>query len=489
LLLRAGFQECTDEMAKGKLDFLSKDEIERIHSTSMRVLAEVGVVVHSRAVTKMLIEAGASQSKDGRRLLIPENLVKGCLSDAPKSIILAGRDEATDMKLPSPNRMYVANGGEGIYIKDLLTGATRPSTTDDVRDFMILIESLPQIDFAWGMVGALDQPTHLKNIAELRTAFAYTSKHIQGGAASTEEAIQAIRMASVFTGGTEGLAKKPVMSSVCCPISPLAFEDGLSEAQVEFAKAGVPIVSMSAAVAGLTSPVTISGTVAQVNAENLASLVMTQVAKKGAPWIYSSDSCPGDLRTGSIDYGAVEAQLMRTAAAQMGRHYGLPVMAAGIGIENTSLDLSSVREGIPYMMLMALVPSDLGSGFGGLDQAAGAAFEQMIVDAWIWDSAREFIREFDADHGAIGFDLIREAGIDGNFLGKRHTLTRFKKEFIATSKPEAVFSGRVNRTERGAVVKKAKKEAERILKENRGPVASKDELRAMDEIVARVKSA
>ena len=474
-------------MAKGKLDFLSKDEIERIHSTSLKVLAEVGVLVYSDAVSKMLIDSGASFSEDGKRILIPENVVKKAVSTAPRSITLAGRNGVPDMKLPSPNRMYVSNGGEGIYIRDLLTGTTRPTTTEDFRDFTVLIESLPQIDFLWGMVGALDQPPNLKNLIEIRTGFAYTSKHIQGGAMDAKEAIEAIRVASVFTDGVEGLAKKRGMSSVCCPISPLTFEDGLAEAQVEFAKAGVPVVAMSAAVAGLTSPVTIAGTLTQVNAENLASLVITQTAQKGAPWIYSSDSCPGDLKTGSIDYGALEANLMRAGAGQMGRHYGLPVMCAGIGLENLSLELSTVRDGLPYMMVMALVQSDLGSGFGGLDQAAGASFEQMIVDAWVWDHAREFIREFDADNGAIGFDLIKEAGVDGNFLGKRHTMTRFKKESIATSKPDAVFYGRQGRSEKGALLKKAKKEAERILREQTRPVASKDELRAMDEIVESVR--
>ncbi len=474
-------------MAKAKLDFLSREEIERIHRTALKVLAEVGVVVHSDSVVELLLENGSTRSKDGKRVLIPESAVKRALSSAPKTVTLFGRGATREMRLPSPERMYVSNGGEGIYIKDLLTGTSRPSTTDDVNNFCVMVEALPQIDFAWGMVGALDQPVELKNIVELRASFAYTSKHIQGGAHSAEEARQAIEMASLFTDGEEGLAKRPIMSSVCCPISPLAFEDELTEAQVEFAKAGVPVVSMSAAVAGLTSPVTIVGTTTQITAENLASLVITQAAKKGAPWIFSSDSCPGDLKTGSIDYGAVEAHLMRTAAAQMGRYYGLPVMSAGIGIESSSLELSTVQEGVSYMMLMALVPSDLGSGLGGLDQAAGASYEQMVVDAWIWDSAREFVREFEGDDAAIGFDLIKEAGIDGNFLGKRHTLQRFKKEFIAVSKPEAVFSGRANRSERGALVKKAKKEVEKILKERSRPVASKDELRAMDEIVEGVK--
>jgi trimethylamine--corrinoid protein Co-methyltransferase len=134
-------------MAKARLDFLTREEMERIHSTSLRILAEVGILVHSESAMKMLVGFGATLSKDKRRVLIPEKVVKAALSATPKTVTLANRNGAPDMKLPSPSRLYVANGGEGIYIKDLLTGATRPSKTDDVRDFMILIEALPQIDF------------------------------------------------------------------------------------------------------------------------------------------------------------------------------------------------------------------------------------------------------------------------------------------------------------------------------------------------------
>jgi trimethylamine--corrinoid protein Co-methyltransferase len=61
---------------------------------------------------------------------------------------------------------------------------------------------------------------------------------------------------------------------------------------MELAKAGIPVVAMNAPIAGVTSPVTLAGTVAQVTAENLASLVICQAGKKDAPFIFSSDSSP-----------------------------------------------------------------------------------------------------------------------------------------------------------------------------------------------------
>jgi trimethylamine--corrinoid protein Co-methyltransferase len=470
-------------MARGRLAFLKNDEIRRIHETSLRVLGEVGIVVHSESVGKMLIAAGAEASRDQGRILIPNSLVKTALVSAPKSVLLAARDKSRDIRIPAGDRIRVANGGEGVYVKDLLTGESQPSTLQHYQDFMVLAESIPQVDFCWGMVGALEQPAHIKNIVELKAGIEHTTKHFQGGASSAEEAMTMIELASIIAGGREELSKRPFISAVQCPISPLAFESGLAEAQVEFARNQIPVVAMVASVVGLTSPVTIAGSLAQVNAENLASLVISQVANKGAPWIYSSDSVPGDLSTGSIDYGALEANLIRAGAGQMGRSYGLPTMVAGIGIENTSLLLTRARDGVPYMAMQGLVTSDLGSGLGGIDQAAGASFEQLVVDAWVWEVAREFAREFAADDSAISFETIRDAGLDGNFLSKRHTLTRFKEELSGTSSPESSFSGRRSSGKRGDLLRKAKGEVRTMLARPRALMVTKDESARMDEFI------
>ncbi|MEM0343228.1 MAG: trimethylamine methyltransferase family protein [Thermoplasmata archaeon] len=474
-------------MARAQLKFLTQGEIRRIHETSLRILSEVGVVMRSESATRLLLDHGCNRSKDGMRILMPENIVKAALSSAPKSILLASRDGKHDVRIPSADRLYVSCGGEGVYVKDIVTGERHTPSSEDVANFMTLCEITDQIDFCWSLVGAQDQPPELKGIVEVKIGYERSAKHIQTAAADLQEARNILRLSYVLTGGPESFRKRPIFSAVQCPISPLTFEQGLAEAQIELARAGAPVVAMVAAVAGMTSPVTLAGTLAQVNAENLASLVLTQAAAKGAPWIYSSDSCPGDLKSGSIDYGALETHLLRTGAGELGRHYGLPTMTAGIGLEETSLMLGRVRDGLPYMILQGMVPSDLGSGIGGIDQAAGASYEQFLVDAWVWGTAKEAIRDFETDDDAISFETIREAAIDGNFLGKRHTLARFKKEFVAVRNPEAVFSGRSDSEPRGSLVKKAREEVRKLLASEHPIKVTKDEAHELDMILREMR--
>jgi len=474
-------------MSKAKMTFLAKEEVEKAHTTSLRILNEVGVVLHSENVTRMLLDAGARLSDDRKRVLIPESLVMSSLKSAKRPVLLAAADKKHDLRIPGGPRVYSACGGEGVYVKDLVTGDSRYATSDDLRNFTILVEETPQVDFWWGLVGATEMPANLKYLAEVKIAFEHTTKHVQAMASGAEEARRSIEMASIIAGGEDALSKRPVLSACLCPISPLAFEGGLAEAQVEFAKAGIPVVAMAAAVAGLTAPVTLSGTIAQVTAENLASMVISQTACKGAPWIFSSDSSAGNLKTGSIDYRAFESLLLRAGMSQMGRYYGLPTMVAAAGLESVAMSIGSIEEGVPYMVLHALIDSDLGSGFGGIDQAAGASYEQLLVDAWVWEAARLFVREFDFDDSSISFETIRDGAISNNFLNKRHTITRFRKESSTTIVPEARLGGPSENAVRGELIKTAWKKAKEILAEPRRPLISKDQSEQMEEIMAKAK--
>lgn len=471
-------------MAKARLRFLDGPEIERVYETSLRALGEVGVKINSDDVTRMLLDNGARPSEDGARTLIPEDTIRAALKSAPKSVLLAAADASHDIRIPSEDHgLFVANGGEGVSLVNMVTGDRRPTTAEDLRDFAILVEQLPQIDFFWPMVGALDQPNDIKEVSELKTAMEWSSKHIQMGAITASQARTMVDMGSLLTGGRDNLSKRPIFSAVQCPISPLSFEKGLIEAQVEFARAGIPVVAMSASVAGLTSPVTISGTIAQITAENLASLVISQAAARGAPFIFSSDSSPGDLKTGSIDYGALENVLFRAAAGQVGEYLGLPKMVAGVGLENLSIAVGNIWEGVPYMASQSLVPSDLGSGLGGTDQAVGASFEQLVLDAWVWEAAKELSREFDFDDDSISFETIRAASLDGNFLAKKHTSMRFRSESAATRMPAVTIADRLKTSSRKAALERAREEAMKMIRGPHEPRVDRAVSEEMDRIM------
>ena len=101
-------------------------------------------------------------------------------------------------------------------------------------------------------------------------------------------------------------------------------------------------------------------------------------------------------------------------------------------------------------------------------------------DAAVWRVAREFARDFDAGDEAISFETIRDAGLDGNFLGKRHTVSRFRKETIGSAVPEASLGVRMREGSPGDLIRRAHEEARRILSRPKTPLVTREEAAKMD---------
>ena len=130
-----------------------------------------------------------------------------------------------------------------------------------------------------------------------------------------------------------------------------------------------------------------------------------------------------------------------------------------------------------------MVPSEHGAGFGGIDVATGASFEQLVADTWVWRVAREFARDFVTGDEGISFETIRDAGLDGNFLGKRHTVSRFRKEIIGSAVPEASLDLRMREGAQGDLIRRAHEETRRILSRPKTPLVTREEAAKMDRCI------
>jgi len=314
-------------LAFGRLILLFDDEIASVHETSLKILQQIGIKVLSKKVQSLLAENGAKVDASHSIVKIPSSLVEEAIRKAPKEIVLCGRNPKFDLKLPSKDFTFIATSGFATFMRDFETREKRMTKTSDLRDFVILADYLSEVDFFWPIVAPTELPPPVQTIHGLAVSFEHTEKHVQHEALSEKEAKWQIKLASAVVGDEEKLKKRPIFSSVNCPVSPLLFEEGSSEAMVELAKAGIPVVPMSMALCGSTAPATIAGTLTIVNAENLAALVILQCANLDAPMIYCGESTSADMRTGDINYRAPELPLIAAGTAQMARFYGLPCYA------------------------------------------------------------------------------------------------------------------------------------------------------------------
>jgi trimethylamine--corrinoid protein Co-methyltransferase len=452
-------------LGRARMSFLTKKEEDLVHSHSLRCLEELGVLVRSARVLRLLEDAGAGIDHKTGLAKIPEHMVTDALQTTPKRIVLAARDREHDLEIPVRDIPYATNSGLAIYMADLDSGENRCASRRDLADFARLVDALECLDFFWTAVVPMDVLDRSHAVHQLWTSLQSTTKHVQQiEVMGAEDAKTQIALASIAAGGEEELRTRPLFSAVCSPVSPLSFERATIEAQVELSKAGIPVVSMTSPLSGLTAPVTVGGTINVANTENLASLVISQAAAEGAPFIYSSAAVPGDMRSGEADYGAVEVPFIFAGLGQMADRYSVPRMIGDWGLcGGSNAGIDGAFSEVSSVALDTFSGTDLLSGMGSIDNAKGVSLEQLVIDAYVWRNWRLFLREVDVDEASMAFDVLKDVGHGGTFLSHPHTLRNFRAALSRRDATGLAWEATLS----DKMVPEAKGVAKRILAEHR----------------------
>jgi trimethylamine--corrinoid protein Co-methyltransferase len=400
-----------------------------IHAQSVKSLGEIGVKVHSKPVLEILEKHGASVDYNTMVARIPEKMISQALETVQKEFSLCARDPKRDLKIPTKAYPWVTTSGLAVFVNDYEAGEYRSSTKKDLAAFSRLADAVDTADYLWTALTATDVTPLAHGPNELWTTMQNTTKHVQGVTAqSAEDARVQIELAALIAGGKEELRKRPLFSVIVCPISPLTFEQGSIEAQVELAKAGIPVASMSMSMGGLTSPLPVAGMLTNANTENLGSIVISQMAAPGAPHIYTSESSPMDMQTCSMTYSSVEKSFLSIGLNQMAKRYGMPSLVADGGWGKKK-EGGIVGVMAPATQLVGIMGgSDLVTGLGSVDSAKGISFEQFIIDSYMWDCSRNYLHEVEISEKKIGLDAVREVGHAHDFMTHPHTLEYLRGE-------------------------------------------------------------
>jgi len=463
---------------KAILNFLTEDETERIHKASLRILRETGVKIHSEKVRRLLAENGARVTGD--IVKIPSSLVEEAIKRAPEEITLGAREPKCDLKLPVDDFPFLATSGFSSFVEDLETGERRGSTSSDLKDFALISDYLDTVDYFWPIVLPGEMPPPLQELHALAISLENNRKHIQCSCVTEKTAKWQIRLASALVGSEQELRKRPIISTINCPVAPLTFERGASEALVMLARAGIPTLPMTMVLATTTGPATMAGTLAVANAEELASLVIVECANPGAPIIYTSEVAPANMKTGEINYKAPEYPLLSAALAQMARFYKIPSLVADVSLEEIPSALSSFERSILKVAMSFMSQTDLSAWLGSRDQALSASLDQLILDAEVCEHARAYLRRFEVNDDTLALDVIHKVGHGGHFLGEKHTIVHFRKE-IWSRELSAPFI--VDPVTKGSFLERAKAKAKGILSTHKPPPIKEEVHKEMRQIL------
>jgi len=471
-----------ERLAKAILKPLTKEEEDAVHVESLRILSEVGIKVTSERVFSMLAENGAVADVRTQVVRISEDMVKDALGRAPKEFVMCARDKAHDLPVPAPSQPYGVNDGQPTYVWDIDTQRKRKSTIRDLIEFTVLCDAMSEVDLYWPEVAATDLPPGVSNNHEFVAGIFHTGKHIQHGGDDTDVRFQ-IAAAAKIVGSYEELAKRPIVSITHTPITPLRFEAGDVDAVVEMAKAGLPVVHLSMAISGSVAPVTLVGTVALVNAENLAGAVISQLARPGAPILYSSESGPMDMRSGVFLSGSTEGSLVNAAGCQMALRYRLPSQVGGIAASGCVPGFEVGYQKAISALIPAMAGADQVVGIGGFERSGCESLEQIVMDCELWRNIVRAWSGIEVNEQTLAFDAISRVGPGGYFMKDPHTLRHFRREVL---QPKVALLPQPPGSHEEPMALAARAEVKRILAEHQPVELDKSIKQEIKDLLAKI---
>lgn len=409
---------------------LSLDDQKRIDGAARRILERVGIRIKKKFFLDLLKASGARVDLNDQIARFPSDWLDDNLSKAPRQFTLHSRNGGNDLHMGT-GKIYFSNGGRVFRILDLQTGGYRLTLLRDVARTATLVNRLEYIDLYIITCQAHDLASPYYHLNDFYHAMNHTSKHVMGGCDTLEGVRQMYDIASFIAGGEDNLRKKPIVSVITNPISPLAVDTGALEILHFCATHGIPATCAPAPISGASAPATLAGTLCQMHAESLAGVALAQVFSPGAKVLYGAVPAIMDLRNMEYAMGSVEMAMMNAAAVQLAKFYQLPIYASGGVTESKKPDIQSGTEKCLSNLLVAMNKPDLiHLAAGMLDSGNSISYEQYVIDNETIGMIRRVTSGIKVNEDTLACDVIENVGPGGSYVMEGHTVRYMLEEFF-----------------------------------------------------------
>jgi trimethylamine---corrinoid protein Co-methyltransferase len=413
------------------LDLISRDELESIHRAALTVLKDIGIDFLHDGVRALLKDAGADVDPASKRVRFDPALVETQIGLAPREFTLHARDESRNLLIGG---RHVAFGAVASAPNSFdRAGGRRPGNIDDYRNFIRLGQTFDSIHF-WGgyPVEPIDVHASVRHLDALFDMLTLSDKPIHAYSLGRERNLDAIEMIKIARGIDEAtLEREPSVFTVINSSSPLRLDGPMLEGVIQMARRNQVVVLTPFTLAGAMAPVTLAGALAEQHAEALAGLVMTQVVRRGAPFVYGGFTSNVDMKSGAPAFGTPEYMKTAIVGGQLARRLGLPYRSSNANAAN-ALDAQAAYESV-FSLWGAIMGGVnlLMHGAGWMEGGLQASFEKMALDADLLAMVAQFLRPLRVEESELALEAMREVGPGGHFFGAEHTQSRYRTAFFA----------------------------------------------------------
>jgi trimethylamine--corrinoid protein Co-methyltransferase len=419
-------------MESGRYQPLSQGDVEKIHGTALRLLAEVGLGDATESGIEIMTRAGCELTGAGR-LLFPRALVEDTLAKAARRFVLHGQDPRHDME-PWGKRAYFGTAGAAVNIVNA-DGTYRESRIQDLYDIGRIVDVMEHIHFFQRAVVPRDLPDPFD--MDFNTCYASvmsTTKHVGSSWVNPAHLEASLEMLHAIAGGEDRWRARPFVSqSNCFVVPPMKFAADACRCLEVAVRGGMPVLLLSAGQAGATAPAALAGALAQEVAEVLAGLVYVNAIRPGQPAIFGTWCFVSDLRTGAMSGGSPEQALLSAAAGQMANFYDL---TGGTASGMTDSKIADAQAAGEKALNHALVGN---SGVNLIYESAGMhasllgfSMESLVIDNDIIGATQRTIKGIEVSDDRLSFEIIKDVCLNGpgHFLGSGQTLELMQTEYL-----------------------------------------------------------
>ncbi|GAB4450928.1 MAG: trimethylamine methyltransferase family protein [Anaerolineales bacterium] len=409
---------------------LTQEQVERIHEASLEILEEVGLKVRFAPARELFKHHGCIVEEE--RVKFPREVVEKYRKMYPSSFTFYARDPKFDKTIPQDSPVIVTASSAPDII-DPLTGQERRATSSDIARIAHLVNELPGYDIFSISTLADDAPPDQFTISRLFPALKYCLKPIRATTTNMKDTHSVMEMVYTVAGGEAAYKEHPFLTHHYCPVvSPLTMDHLSTENVMFFAREGLPVYPTIVPNAGLTSPMSMAGTIAQGNAEFLAAATLMQMCREGTPLIYATLGTVADMRSGAYASGGIECGMLHMAYAQMAHFYNVPC-GGYIGLTNSKLnDAQAGYETGMSAVAGLLAGMDMFNIGGLIDALKTFDFAKAVIDDEISLMLKRLKRGVNFSEEELAVPLIKEIGPGGSFIVHPHTVKRMKTEAILT---------------------------------------------------------
>lgn len=439
---------------------IKQTELETIHEKTLYLLEHVGVDFEHPELLELYRKQGLRI--EGNRVYFDKETVERALSTAPASFVMKTPFE--ELKIGEGGQAICSASGSRKILRD---NKVYDPTPEDYVNIRKLDASSSMINLSSSPLTYI--PAFPKERAEVikgALTLKYSTHPVIMSCFGKTDAEETIQLARDFYDTDEGYYTIGVGNV----ISPMRYAKDDIEGQLAYTKRNLPVVIACCAIPGMTSPVTLGGTIVQNNAEVLAGVIMTQLVNPGAPVVYGNTTYVSNMRKAMpVSWGCEEALFIQYAKA-MADYYHIPCRTGGSLSMGKELDYQNGAETAMSLMTSLDVKADfIFHSFGEMDGLNVFSFEKYVLDEQMM-AARKSAESIDIfSEEDMDLETIEEVGPGGNYLAEEETILRYRTEIYYPELYSLENYADWERNGRVSVEQKAKERVEKRLREYTQP--------------------